>query len=135
MVQEKVQINERKVRLIAFMVFVLALYYLISNAVFVPIFLVVDFLLRSFGLGKFSLLALFSDQIIRLLQFSYKPVFYPPKRFATRIGLVFSLLILTFHLFDCLPFLPAYVLAFFAFLESFFGFCAGCYIYNFFVRK
>ena len=135
MVQENVQINESKVRLIALIVFALTLFYLFSNALIFPLFLVLDFLLRSFNLGKFSLLAILSDQIIKLLRLSLTPVYYPPKRFAARIGLVFSLLILLLHLLGWQPFLPAIVLAFFAFLESFFGFCAGCYVYNFFVRK
>lgn len=129
------QIYESKVRLVAFFVFVLILVYVFSNTIFIPAFLVIDFTLRSFKWGKFSLLGFLSDQIINVFKLPLKVVYYPPKRFAVRIGLLFSFLILLFHFCNWNTILLTSTLAFFAFLESFFGFCAGCYVYGFVVRK
>jgi hypothetical protein len=129
------QVYESKVRLVAFFVFVLILVYGFSNTFIIPVFLVIDFTLRSFQWGKFSLLGFLSDQIIIIFKLPLKVVYYPPKRFAARIGLLFSFLILLFHMCNWNTGVLTSTLAFFAFLESFFGFCAGCYVYSFLVRK
>lgn len=134
-VAEVAQVNEYKVRLVAFFVFVLTIVYLYSNFLFIPSFLMIDFLLRSTPFSKLSLLGWLSEQLIKIFKAPFKPVYYPPKRFAARIGLVFSLCILGFHVLGWNAFLLSSVLMFFAFLESVFGFCAGCYVYGFFVRK
>ena len=52
-----VTVNENKIRVIAFFVLILAIVYLFLGLWLIMAFLVVDFLLRTFNLGKFSLLA------------------------------------------------------------------------------
>jgi hypothetical protein len=61
----------------------------------------------------------------------------PPKRFAQMIGLVFSVTGLTLY-FAMGSAVPAKavltVLAAFAGLESFIGFCAGCFVFGYLMR-
>jgi uncharacterized protein DUF4395 len=125
------QTNESKVRLTAFFVLLLALVYLLTNSIAVPVILVIDFALRSFNLGKFSPLAFISEDLVRIFKLPFKAVYMPPKRFAARIGLVFSIAILILHLLGHPAIIVTAVLVFFAALESLLGFCAGCYVYNF----
>jgi len=127
-----VTINENKVRVIAFFVLVLAIIYLFTGIWLIMAFLVVDFFLRAINLGKFSLLGLLADAVIKQLKIKPKPVDRAPKRFAAIIGLAFTaatLLSGLLHLF-LLANILTIVLCCFAALESFAGFCAGCYVYS-----
>lgn len=127
-----VQVNENKVRLNALWVFILAGFSLFYAAVPIYIFLTVDFFLRAFGFGKFSLLNWQSENTVQQLNLPNKPIDQAPKRFAAGIGFVLSLIILAllFFQFATAAFVLKIVLVVFAFLESFVGFCAGCYVYT-----
>lgn len=126
--------NESKVRLTALFVLLLVVFYLIFGKIIFPVFLVIDFALRSFNLPQYSPLALLSGWIVKTFKLPVKPVFFPPKRFAARIGLLFSAAIVVLYLLSINTFIVSVVLAFFAALESFVGFCAGCYVYDFLQR-
>ncbi len=126
--------NESKIRLVAFFVFLSAIIYFVTNAVFIPLLLTIDFALRSFDLGKYSPFAIVSDWLVKTLKLPLKPVYLPPKRFAARIGLLFSVAILVLHLLGISIIILTSVLTFFAALESFFSICAGCYVYSFLQR-
>ena len=127
-----VSINENKARLTAFFVFVLAVTFLTTGLWLIPAFLTIDFLLRANYWGKFSLLAILSDAVIKQLKIKNKPTDRAPKRFAAGVGLIFSTGILVLSLFhlSTAAFIGMSVLVIFAFLESFVGFCAGCYVYS-----
>lgn len=127
-----IPINENKARLTAFFVFILTIVYILNSFWLIMAFLAIDFSLRAFNLGKYSLLGFISDAIIKQLKIKNKPVDRAPKRFAAGVGLVFSLAILITGYFHQLLIVYALscVLLFFAFLESGFGFCAGCYVYT-----
>ena len=127
-----ITINENKARLTAFFVLALTVVYLLTGFWLIMAFLLVDFILRAFNLGKYSLLGFLSDAVIKQLKIKSKPVDRAPKRFAAGVGLAFITGILAaiiFHLFT-VAFCLAIVMAFFALLESFFAFCAGCYVYS-----
>lgn len=128
------QINESKVRLVAGLVLVTALMYLITGWLFLPVLLLIDFALRSADAGKFSPLGNVADGILNLITLSNKPTDQAPKRFAARIGLGFSILITVLHLFGISAVIPVITLAVFAALESLAGFCAGCYVYTYYIR-
>ena len=128
------QTNESKIRLIAFFVFMLTGIFWLTASPIIPAFLVVDFALRSFDLGKYSPLALLSDWLVQTFKLPIKPVYLPPKRFAARIGLAFSIAFLILCLSGLNTLVISGILAFFAALESFFGICAGCYVYDFLQR-
>lgn len=128
-----IKINENKARLTAFFVLLLTLVYLKTGFWLIMAFLLVDFTLRAFNLGKYSLLGFVSDAVIKQLKIKNKPVDRAPKRFAAGVGLVFTAAILVAFL-SGIPYVPvvlAVILAFFAMLESCFSFCAGCYVYSF----
>ena len=128
-----IKINENKARLTAFFVLVLTLVYLKTGFWLIMAFLMVDFTLRAFNLGKYSLLGFIGDAVIKQLNIKNKPVDRAPKRFAAAVGLVFTATILAafFLGIKLVPMVLAVVMALFALLESFFGFCAGCYVYDF----
>ncbi len=123
-------INEYKARFTAFMVLLSVGVYLLEPLSIIPILLVLDFGLRAFDLGRFSPFARLSDILVQAFNLGVKPVFYPPKRFAARIGLLFSVTILVLHFLGIHALLVAGVLGLFAALESLAGICAGCYVYS-----
>jgi hypothetical protein len=127
-----VLINENKARVTAFFVLILGIIYLFTGFWLVIAFLVVDFLLRTVDLGKYSSLGLLSDAVVKQLNIKNKPVDRGPKKFAAAVGLAFSasiLMLYFLHLFTA-AMAMATVLVFFAFLEFFFAFCAGCHVYS-----
>jgi sterol desaturase/sphingolipid hydroxylase (fatty acid hydroxylase superfamily) len=123
--------NESKIRLIALFVFASTITYIRTSFIAIPVLLVIDFSLRSFDLGKFSPFAVISDWLVKTLNLPVKSVYLPPKRFAARIGLLFSITILSLQLLGVNSIIVSSVLAFFAALESFLSICAGCYVYSF----
>lgn len=127
-----VTVNENKIRIIAFFALTLAVVYLFTDIWFIMAFLGIDFFFRALNLGKFSLLAFLSDAVIKQLKVKTKLVDRAPKRFAAIMGTVFTLAILSLYLlhFIVLSNVLTVVLCCFAALESFAGFCAGCYIYS-----
>ena len=129
---DHISINENKARLTAFFVMVLTTVYLVNGFWLIIAFLMADFALRSFNYGKYSPLGLLSDAVIKQLNIKNKPADRAPKRFAATVGLCFTAGILLASLFHqpVIAICLSAVLAFFAFLESFFSFCAGCYVYT-----
>jgi hypothetical protein len=127
-----VLINENKARLTAFFVFALTIVFLVTDLWIIIAFLIIDFFLRVNNWGKYSPLSILSDAIIKQLKIKYKPTDRAPKKFAAGVGLLFTagILILDFFQLTTLVIIVTAVLVFFAFLESFIGFCAGCYVYN-----
>jgi hypothetical protein len=129
-----VKINERQARVVAGLVLATTFLYLLTNWLIFPLLLVVDFSLRGFGKPRFSLLGRLAGDLVKRLKLGYTATDQAPKRFAARIGLVFALLISVLHLLGIPTLIPTGVLAGFAALESLAGFCAGCYVYTFYIR-
>ncbi len=127
-----VLMNENKSRLTALFVFILGIIFLITGLWIIIAFLILDFFLRANNWGKYSLLAILSDFVIKQFKIKNKPTDRAPKRFAAGVGLVFTggILILTLLYLDIPTLVITAVLLFFAFLESFLGLCAGCYVYS-----
>jgi hypothetical protein len=127
-----VSIDENRVRIGAFFVLLMGIAYVISTIWLFPAFLLVDFILRAAGHPAYSPIAIISGETARLLKIKSKPVDRGPKRFAAATGAVFSGLILFAQLFGwhTLALSLTGVLLIFASLESFVGFCAGCYVYS-----
>jgi len=127
-------INEVKVRLVAGLVLLLTVLYIGTDWVLLPVLLMVDFGARSLNKGKYSLLGASAEGVVAALKLPYKPTDQAPKRFAARIGLGFAVLITVLRLLNVPTEIPAVTLAIFAALESLAGFCAGCYVYTYYVR-
>jgi hypothetical protein len=126
--------NESKIRLIALFVFIVTVAFIFLKIIYLPAFLVIDFALRSFNMGKYSLFAVISEWVVKTYKLPVKSVYLPPKRFAARIGLLFSCTIVVLQLLSIDSIIVSLVLAFFAALESFFSICAGCYVYSYLVQ-
>lgn len=127
-----VTINEYQARLVALQVFGFSVLVITSQNLLMIGLLAVDFLLRAFNFGKYSPLGWVAKTAIQVLSMGEKPIDQAPKRFAAAIGLTLSLVML-FAYFSPYSFIAtsiAAVLCVFSFLESFFGFCAGCHVYT-----
>ena len=134
--QQATTSSESKIRLTAFFALALIVAYLISGFGIFLLILLLDFALRAFGAGQYSPFAYLAGQISTALKLSNKPVYMPPKRFAARVGFVFCLAITILHYgeFEISATLIGFLLGAFAALESLAGFCAGCYVYNYWAR-
>jgi len=130
----KAQTNESKIRLIALFTLIIAIIYLLTQSIILPIFLVIDFGLRGFNLGHLSPLGFVSDKLVAAFNLPIKFIYLPQKRFAARIGFLFSVTILVLQIAGISTVIVTSVLAFFAFLESFLSICAGCYVYDFLIK-
>lgn len=131
-----VLINLNKVKITAFAIFILSVLYAITGWWIVIAFIAIDFGVRAFKAGQFNLLNGISNTIIDFGSIETIPVNQAPKIFAARIGFTISFIILTaeFTGFSLTAQAIAGVLALFAFLESVKGFCAGCYLYSYYIR-
>ncbi|WP_020601030.1 DUF4395 domain-containing protein [Spirosoma panaciterrae] len=129
-----VQVNETKVRLVAGLVLLIAIGYWLTNWSVLPLLLFADFGLRSTDLGKYSPLGAIANGVVNALHLPYKGTDQAPKQFAARIGFGFAILISVLHLAGISALIPVGVLIVFAALESIVGFCAGCYVYTYYIR-
>lgn len=127
-----VAINDNKVRVTALLVFLLSVAYLITETPYIPALLVVDFYLRAFHQGRYSPLNWVSTRVEKMGWIPVKWTDRAPKRFAARIGFLLTDLMFIFAITElhAAAYWLAAVLILFSFLESFFGFCAGCYVYS-----
>ena len=131
-----IPVNENKVRLTALWVLLLISMSFFSQPLLVIAFLAIDFFLRGFNMGKYSPLNKLSELVVKQFHIANKPIDQAPKRFAARIGFILSVAVVICLLIEAvnIAFILRIVFAVFAFLESFLGFCAGCYVYSF-LRK
>jgi Domain of unknown function (DUF4395) len=131
-----ITINENKARFTALNVLLLTIAFLWLQHWSIVAFLTIDFLLRAFNLGKYSLLNLLSEQELNLFGVGAKPTDQAPKRFAAKVGLIFFAAILSSTVFGFInsALVMAITVSTFAFLESFAGVCVGCYVYTFYTK-
>ena len=135
--QHHTTLNENTVRLVAFFVAMLTVIFLVTGNIIPIVILVIDFATRGLGFKQYSLLRIAGDAVNNMVfGGSKKPIFAPPKLFAARIGLLFSVAIAVFYLtgFTFTSYVLAGVLTFFALLESVVNICVACYMYSFMHR-
>ena len=126
--------TENKIRLTAFLFFILTIIYIKTNFIFIPFFLLIDFAVRGFGFGKWSILGLIAEKLVSILKLEQKPIYFPPKQFAAQVGFIFSLLLLIFNIVEINSIIISIILLICAGLEAFANFCVGCYVYNFYYQ-
>jgi hypothetical protein len=129
---DHITVNENKVRITAFFVLILAIITLITSNCLLIAFLLIDFTLRAFNLNAYSPLGLLSGAVVKQFGLKNKPVDRAPKRFAAFVGVIFlaGILITRFVSLTLESNILIVILIVFASLESFMGFCAGCYVYT-----
>lgn len=134
-----VQLNEPVIRIVAFEVAVLATVFAFTQVLFIPLLLLFDFYLRGWYMQRFSPLRWVAIKInFYFFHNKQKPVFAPPKIFAARIGAILNFGIIVTYIMGvggnyCALGLTLIMICF-ALLESLAGFCAGCYLYNYFEK-
>lgn len=130
--------NEVAARMVAGMVVVLASIIVLFDVRWLMFFLAYGFVARVLTgptLSPFGLLA--TRVLVPVLRIPVKPVAGPPKRFAQFIGLCVSTTALVATYVFGLPAVGEAVLGVlivFASLESFLGFCAGCFVFGYLMR-
>ena len=129
------RVDNNVTRIIALQVLLIAITGSVLNNYWIFLFLAFDFTTRAFFKGKGSLLKWIAQQIVKLLKIAPKPINAAPRKFAAALGLVFSVLIalLIFNGSITSAYILNGMLAICAFMESFLGFCVGCYLYTFFI--
>lgn len=132
------RVQEAAVRGIAFLVLIAVLITLLFDTILPMYVLAVDFFIRAFVSGRFSLLALLSRKgVSQLLRFKKRMITARPKKFAAGIGFALSSAALILGgAFDYELWYVALVgiLGLFSALEAFFSFCAGCRIFGLLIR-
>jgi hypothetical protein len=128
-----IPVNENKVRLTALWVLLLVTVSFFTMPLLIIAFLAIDFFLRGFDMGKYSPLNKLSAVVVKQFHIANKSIDQAPKRFAAKIGFILSVAVVICLLIEAfnIAFILRIVFAVFAFLESFLGFCAGCYVYSF----
>lgn len=125
------KINERVARPNGAFTVLLLLRFGFMGQWLIPAFLVVDFLMRSENLSRYSSVSYSSRNIIKLLSLQELLINAGPKNFAARIGLAFSVFILFASVtgMDLTALAFVVVLGVFLFMEAAFGIYVVCKIY------
>ncbi len=125
------QVNEKVTRSNALIVFILTAISLFTPFKYIIFFIFFDFALRSIYDGKFSPVNGSNQFLANLLGLKQSLINARPQIFAARIGLLLSFLIAFAYSFEYFALVNSFasILAFFSFLEAFFGFCVACKIY------
>ncbi|MCF6329951.1 MAG: DUF4395 domain-containing protein [Sulfurimonas sp.] len=120
----------------AFLVSLFIIYYLFTFNVFVLYFLLVDFIIRSFGKKDYSLLFLISKTLKEVLKLKSRPYDGGAKMLAGYFGIFFLILLIIGNYFSLSLF--SYIIAIIflscALLDVFFNYCVGCKVY-FIIKK
>lgn len=126
-------VNENVTRIVASTVVVLGLVSIFYPNIYSLAVLFYGFAARvSYG-PRFEPFAFFTSRyLVPKLGISFKPTAGPPKRFAQLVGFVFATSSIVLFLLGSVT---AYkvtlgILVFFASLESFVGWCAGCFFFG-----
>jgi Domain of unknown function (DUF4395) len=131
-------VNEVAARLVAGGVVALCLVILIGQWPWLSALLAYGFVARVLAGPKISPLALFVTRVaVPRLPFAERPTPGPPKRFAQGIGATLSLAAVIAHFvlgLDSLAYAFVAAIAAAASLESFVGFCLGCWIFRLLMR-
>ncbi len=125
------QVNEQVTRLNALLTVLIIITFSIIPNLFLALFLVTDFIIRASNYSKYSPIAVFSTNVVKLFSVSPQLINAGPKIFAARIASFLSaLLLVSFALnLNVLSYSLSGILGLFAFLEFAFGWCVACKIY------
>ncbi len=130
------RIDEHVARAAAFYTIAIMLISLAFNSFVISALLGMDFALRAFTSGNFSIVKLLSKQTIQTLNIPKKPVNLAPKKFAAGLGMAFCFLISGFQFLNLTAAVWATgaTLLFCAVLEGGFAICLGCLVYTYAVQ-
>jgi Domain of unknown function (DUF4395) len=120
------------VRLTALFVALLTIAYLVTRVVWIPVFLLADFLARASGRRSWSVLGRLAQALVARTGRASVAIDLAPKQFAARVGVLFTLGMTATHAVAPIAALVlGGVLTAFALLESVGNVCAGCLVYSY----
>ncbi len=128
------QLDQNLARSYAFVIFVMLMLIVFLEWKWLAFLLLADFFLRMIFGMKRGFFCLPLARLLKLLNISPSPVNALPKKFAVKVGFVFSLALTVVYLsgwsksFEVLSYIFAAAVG----LEAFFNFCLACVFYNFF---
>jgi len=129
------RVDENTTRFVATITILITMPALYFNAYPVFILLGLDFGIRAFTKGNYSLLRKAGKAISTVLNIPKKPIDAAPKKFAAGVGLAFSITIAIAQfvgLVNTAVFFGG-VLLVCAFLEAALAYCVGCVVYSYLV--
>lgn len=126
------RVGEITTRFGAGLVLILAIGIGITQAFWLSLPLLADFLIRAFYEGNGSPVKFLARSAVKTFQISDRPIDAAPKEFAAKLGAMMSFgLVLTAAVHAHLALqIIASILAICAGLEAFLGICLGCHIYT-----
>lgn len=129
-------INAKVARLNAGFTFLLSILFIFSTWKFAIVILVFDFCVKVFAHPRYAPTTYFSRYILESFDVKPKFIFAPPKLFAAKIGLGFSVFAFVLYLmdFESASFVVCGILAIFAALEAVWEFCMGCWLYSYLAK-
>ena len=131
-------VNDIAARVVAGMVVLLSVIIIVFDIDWLLALLTYGFLARVLAGPNLSPMGLLATRfVVPALGNPFKPVAGPPKQFAQTVGLLFSTsaLVLTYGFEQGVAAKGVLgVLLLFASLESFVGFCAGCFVFGYLMR-
>lgn len=125
-------IDEHLVRVISAIAGLIAVATLLTPQHWLLGVLALDFCILGFGSPRFSPLAIVSAVILRMSGLHPKPVYFPPKQFAARVGFVVSALAFGLWLLG-LPLASTVFVVFLvvgAAMDSIANYCLACWLYS-----
>lgn len=129
------RVDENTTRIGAFWVIVIAVVALYTGLYWLSVLLAVDFAIRAFTDGEFSMVKQLSILVSTQLKLPKKPIDAAPKKFAAGVGFAFalSIAIAQFFVFTKIAYAIGSVLLVCAVLESALAYCVGCVVYTYLV--
>lgn len=120
-------------RLAAFSIAVIVITGLALQSYPVFILAAIDFALRAFTNGRYSIVKAVSVKAAGILKLKKLPTDAAPKKFAAGIGLIFSTVIAASFFAGSITtaFTAGFILLVCALLEGIFSICLGCHVYSF----
>lgn len=124
-------VDEHTIRIAAIITSIVVLLALYTNSYIIAALLAVDFFLRGFTNGKFSVIKQLSKFSSGKFNLTVKTTNAAPKKFAAKIGFVFAAIILLFQLLhlSTAAYIAGVTLIACALLEGLAGICIACLIY------
>ena len=126
------QINEPTVRVVALLVAIIAATGAWLQSPYIFLFLAYDFYVRGFDKKQWSLFRLIGIKAVNILEVREKLIDAGGKKFAAKIGFIFSAALTLFTLFGWHAgvIVLSATLVVFALLESTLAYCVGCKVYS-----
>lgn len=126
------KVDENVLRTASFITVILLITGILLKSYLLLFLLSIDFSLRAFTSGKYSIIKIGAIKIASTINLPKKPVDAAPKKFAAALGTAFSSIIGIFLLGGNLglAFIFSSLLGICALLEGVFAFCVGCHVYS-----